>query len=437
MSVRCLTSLLLMLAGLPAMAVDYDQEPILYSTSTPTDRIAHLAAELESGALTLAYDKRFGYLPALLAAAEVPRASQVLVFSKTSLQKDYISPRTPRALYFNDEVYIGSVQGSRTLEISATDARLGQVFYTLTASPDRQGHPRLVRQTHECLQCHDSQSFTGGVPGLIMRSVFPDENGQPILTAGTFVSDHTSPWRQRWGGWYVTGQHGAMRHLGNLITDERTAPDGVDRGPGANRRDLAEQIDVDSYLEPGSDVVALMVLGHQTRMHNLLTMAAYEARTALQSDEEINRALGRPVGFRSDSTTRRLASVCGKVVAGLLFSGEPELTAPVVGSSDFTARFAATGPRDAKGRSLRELDLQRRLLRHPCSHLIYSPAFDALPAELSGFIYQRLWDVLGGTDQQPAFAHLTADDRRAIREILLATKPNLPAWWREKAAVLK
>ena len=193
-----LLSVLFACAVLPLAAVEYDLEPILYSSSTPTDRMTRVAGELQRGTRTLAYDQRFGYLPALLAAVEVPRASQVLVFSKTSLQKDHISPHAPRALYFNDEVYIGSVQGGAVLEISATDARLGQVFYTL--SQEQQERPRLVRQTHECLQCHDSQGLTGGVPGLIMRSVFPDANGQPILTAGTFVSDHTSPWTQRWGG---------------------------------------------------------------------------------------------------------------------------------------------------------------------------------------------------------------------------------------------
>jgi hypothetical protein len=427
--------ILLATAVLPLAAVEYDLEPILYSSSASSDRISRLAGDLERGKLTLAYDQRFGYLPALLAAAGVPRASQVLVFSKTSLQKDRISPQAPRALYFNDEVYIGAVQDGAVLEIAATDAHLGQVFYTL--AQERQERPRLVRQTHECLQCHDSQGFTGGVPGLIMRSVFPDANGQPILTAGTFVTDHTSPWEQRWGGWYVTGSHGAMRHLGNLLTDERTAPDGVDRGPGANRRDLAAFIDARNYLEPGSDVVALMVLGHQTRMHNLLTQAGYETRLALQSDDEINRALGRPATYRSESTVRRIASAGDKVVAGLLFSGEPALTSPVVGDAEFAKGFAAAGPRDPQGRSLRDLDLQRRLLRHPCSHLIYSPAFDALPGEMAAYIYERLWDVLSGADQRPAFAHLSAGDRRAIREILLATKPELPAWWREKAATLQ
>ena len=77
----------------------------------------------------------------------------------------------------------------------------------------------------------------------------------------------------------------------------------------------------------------------------------------------------------------------------LLFVGEPPLTAPVAGTSTFAADFAQRGPTDSQGRSLRQLDLQTRLLRYPCSYLIYSESFDALPPAVRDRVLRRLWSV--------------------------------------------
>ena len=105
-------------------------------------------------------------------------------------------------------------------------------------------------------------------------------------------------------------------------------------------------------------------------------------------------------------------------------------TEPVRGNTTFAAEFAKRGPFDKKGRSLRDFDMQTRMFKHPCSYLIYSPAFDALPAEVKDYLYRRLWDVLIGRDVGKEFAHLSAADRTAIREILVETKPRLPGYWR-------
>ncbi|MHC5544150.1 hypothetical protein ACYOEI_38475, partial [Singulisphaera rosea] len=103
----------------------------------------------------------------------------------------------------------------------------------------------------------------------------------------------------------------------------------------------------------------------------------------------------------------------------------------VAGTSDFAREFAARGPRDPRGRSLREFDLERRLFKYPCSYLVYSEAFDALPGPAKTYLYTRLLDVLTGRDTSPAFARLSADDRRNTLEILLATKPGLPEAWQK------
>ncbi len=409
--------------------VEYEESPIHYSTAPVDDPVDGLQRRVARGEVQLAYDGAHGYLASVLRALDVPVSSQVLVFSKTSLQRDIISPRSPRALYFNDEVYVGWVPGGEVVEIASVDGRLGSIFYVLRQQ--RVDQPRFAR-AHECLQCHDSASMTGGVPGLMMRSVFPDGGGQPVLTAGTFVTDQTSPMGERWGGWYVTGKHGRMRHMGNVTVRSEEDAVNLDREAGANVTNLRGRIDESRYLGGGhSDLVALLVMEHQTQMHNLITRAAYATRFALRDEAAINQALGLEVTTRRPSTDSRIKAVAEPLLAYLLFSGETPLRDPVVGTSTFAQDYAARGPRDGQGRSLRDLDLRRRLLRYPCSPLIYSRAFDDLPEATRDYVYRRLWEILIGKDGTAVFAHLSRSDRQAIREILVATKRGLPSYWRQ------
>jgi hypothetical protein len=251
----------------------------------------------------------------------------------------------------------------------------------------------------------------------------------PVYNAGTFLTGHESPLDERWGGWYVTGTHGEARHMGNAVVRDRKAPEELDRNAGANVTDLSDRFDARPYLAPHSDIVALMVLEHQTQLHNLITAAGYQARLALHYEQGINEALGRPPGAMSPSTARRYEAPAEELVKYLLFAEEAPLEAPVAGTSGFAQEFAAKGPRDSRGRSLRDFDLTTRLFRYPCSYLIYSEAFDALPEPAKAYVYRRLEEILTGRDQSPAFARLSADDRRAILEILRDTKPGPPASW--------
>lgn len=425
---KVLKSLMALLVLVPGVvsAEDYDEAPIRYSATAPDDAVSRLFQRITAGEVTLRWDEQHGWLPSMLEHLRIPVSSQVLVFSKTSLQRERIDPQRPRAIYFNDEVYVGMVQQGEVLEISATDPRQGTIFYALPArhAPTL---PPVQRQTHECLQCHDSNGFTGGVPGLVMRSVYPDVDGRPVLTAGSFVTDHRSPIANRWGGWYVTGTIGDALHLGNQVFSQQVTPETVDRRVGSGRTTLADLIAVEPYLTPHSDVVALLVLGHQLQMHNLLTRASYEGRRATRDDKVMNEALGRPADYRSDTTKRRIASVGEALLRYLLFADEATLSGPVRGTSTFAADFQAQGPRDARGRSLRDLDLERRLLKHPLSHLIYSPSFDALPEPVHTYVLDRLLAVLTADDTDDQFNRLSRADRRAILEILVATKPALPA----------
>jgi hypothetical protein len=419
---------LVMAAACPAALAqyEYDQPPISYSATEPRDPAARVQQLLATGRLKLKFEQTGGYLSSLLEHLGIPRSSQTLVFSKTSLQRQVISPRNPRALYYNDDVYVGFIPGGEFIEIAAMDPAQGAMFYTLEQK--EQATSKLLRQTHNCLQCHDSSSQTGGVPGLIVRSVYPDASGQPLFAAGTHKTTDASPWAERWGGWYATGTHGPkLLHMGN-VTFREGATQGADLSQGGNITDLSKKVDLGSYLSPHSDLVALLVLEHQAEAHNLLTRANYSARLAIRAEEEINQALGRPAGQVSPDNAR-VRSAGEALLKYMLFSEEAKLAGPMKGTSDFAEAFSAAGPRDSKGRSLRDLDLQTRLLKHPCSHLIYSRQFDALPGPMKDYVYRRLREVLTGKDQSKPFAHLSADDRAAIRQILRDTKKDLPSDW--------
>jgi len=407
---------------------EFERPPIAYSQARPENVVSQLQHRLARGETKWTFDQRHGYLPALLKTLQIPVESQMLVFSKTSFQRDRISPRTPRAVYFNDEVYVGYCQGGDVLEISVADAALGAVFYTL----DQQevGKPNIVRQTGQCLQCHTTR-LSNEIPGHLVRSVYPDAAGAPVLSEGSTYVDHTTPFKDRWGGWYVTGKHGDQTHLGNFNIREMPLQRPVLNPAGQNVVDLSGHMKTARYLAPHSDIVALMVLEHQALVHNLITQANFTTRQALHYEAALNRELGKPAGHRWDSTTSRIASAGDALVEGLLFAGEARLTEPIEGTSTFANQFTQAGPRDRRGRSLREFDLKTRMFKYPCSYLIYSTAFDGLPGEMKQYVAGRLREVLTASERQAEeasedpLAHLTAADRRAIWEILNETNPEL------------
>jgi len=374
-----------------------EMDPIAYSKTTPADAVARLQAQLDSGAVTLTYDEAHGYLPAVLQALHVPVSSQGLVFSRTSLQVDRIAPWTPRAIYFNDDVYVGWVQGGPIMEIASADTKLGGVFYTL--SQEKTDHPKFERQTHTCLQCHDSSSSTGGVPGFIMRSVVTDRYGYPVASDLGATTDAT-PMEKRWGGWYVTGTMGDPPHMGNVFVPRLAHEIGnvqsyLSQNKIVSTHDvtsLKDRFDVDPYLAPHSDAVALLVLAHQTYVHNLITRAGYEARIS------------------GDQLDPRAKGAAERLVNGLLMAKQASLPAPAKGTSKFADEFQAMGPKDRQGRSLRDLDLNERVFKYPLSYLIYSDSFNALPQPVKSYVYDRLK------------TECSAD----VLQILRDTKPDFP-----------
>jgi len=402
-----------------------DGEVIRYEAQA-NDPVAKLQRDLATGRRTLTRDPKTGYLKPILEALGVSTASQILVFSKTSFQLHRISPDNPRALYFNDDVYVGYVPGGDVVELSAVDPEKGGIFYSLSQTESKK--PQIVRRD-ECLQCHASPR-TLGVPGHIVRSVYPLHEGFPATNAPSYNTDHRSPFDLRFGGWYVTGSTGSIKHMGNSVGTDPDQPEKLDYEHNRNWTSLASKYELQKTLTPHSDVVAHLVLAHQTAGHNYIARVSYEARTAMYMQASINRSLKEPVDTFSESTERRLDRSAEILLRYMLFTDEKKLPSPIRGDSGYAAEFAKVGAKDRKGRSLREFDLDTRLFRYPLSFLIYSEAFDALPETIRARFYSKLDTVLAGKDTAGMSAALTSAQRSAIRDIVLDTKPEARRRWK-------
>jgi hypothetical protein len=387
-----------------------DDPGINYMSGSLENPIDNLNKRLDAGAVRLTFRGRSGYLRSALEAIGLPVDSQLLVFSPASLQGRRISPANPRAIFFKDDVELGWVRDGDVIEVAAQDARQGIVFYTL---PQKEVEaPRFQRATI-CLGCHISGD-TSGVPGLLMFSATPESDR---AFASTIFMNQTMPLAKRFGGWYVTGALTPASHEGNAVA----ALDGRSRALTSTEG----LYDPDGYLSSSSDIAALMVFAHQAQTVNLMIHAGWEARAADPAlhpgTPPANEALLAPL----------LQAVAEDVVDSLLFIDEARFDGRVQGASGFAERLAAEGPQDSKGRSLRQLALTGRLMRYPCSYLIYSPMFDALPPSMKSLIYQRLWQVLSGAEKDPRYrAALKLADRQAIVEILRDTKPGLPSYFK-------
>jgi hypothetical protein len=379
-----------------------DHPAIAYRSAPPADPVSQLNQALQGGRIQLSADGPSGYLQSVLKALNVPVESQIVVFSRDSVQLARITMTNPRALYFNDSVAVGWVRGG-FVELASQDPRNGVIFYAIEPGSSQ------LRRRDDCLSCHYSYS-TAGVPGMLVRSY------------EQFAVDHTIPIEKRWGGWYVTGSSGSIPHLGN--TDVTELALGHATSARLNWPSFDGKFDTTGYLSSHSDIAALMVFEHQMHLMNLLTRIGWEARVA-------DAQRSNP-GFRQPGAEDKpiaMGDAAAEVVDYMLFVGETPIREPISGSSGFRERFEQQGPFDHKGRSLRQLDLRRRLMRYPLSYMIYSPLFEELPGAAKEAIHQRLWQVLSGEARGPQYQHLSFEDRQAIAEILKDTKKDLPSYF--------
>ncbi len=370
------------------------------------DPVAALAARL-APASPLTGDAAKAYLSQVLRELQVPEESQVLVFSKTSLQFNYITPQTPRAIYFNDTVAVGTVPGAPFLEFTALGDDGRTRFYNMRIDGAEPG--RIKQDENNCNACHTGVYPELVAPTLLIGNTLTLDTGQIAFAPWNSLTDGRTQIKDRWGGWYVTGRHGSMKHRGNVMAKYDKNPT-LDPVAGLNVADLSGRLDTSRYLRPTSDIVALMTLEHQVGFANLTAKLSAQV-LARKDPPEIT------------ATIEELADY-------MLGVGQATLTAPVSGTSGFTEQFARQGPRDSAGRSLREFDLRSRIFRYPLSYMIYTPTFDAIAPELKARVYARLLQVLSGQDRSPKYAKLSGEDRRAAMEILAQTKPGVPSDWK-------
>ena len=413
--------------GLP----DYEKPPVSYSATAPADAIAAIQRRLDAGELKWSGDDR-SVLAALLDELRIPVSSQIVVFSKTSLQRGRIQPGHPRVIYFSDDAYVGCVPGG-LMEVTTIDPTLGPVFYAVDPRGFSRGAPKFVRDG-ECLSCHGG-SFVRDVPGVLVRTVYPARNGEALLRFGSAVVDDQTPFGDRWGGWYVTGYHGTVPHRGNAFAAEKG--DQLEFTPAAERPDeLSAFFDTSAYLAPTSDVVALLVLGHQTSMHNTVTRAAFAARRMIVYQRGLQRTFKEPETDEPsyDSARSVFNGAAQDIVDRLLFRGAAELPAGVDGAPEFLRAYAAEAKRTKAGLSLRDLERKGRLYVHRCSPMIYSESFAALPETLKVLVFNRLRTALESDDSKGRYAYLPAEERRRIFDILLETHPEAARRWSAKAS---
>jgi len=376
-----LVPLFIILAQVPAsfdgsMVYDLTHGPVPYN-QTPHNEISGFNSRLQ-------YEPRHGYLLSLLKALKIPLSSQTLVFSKTSLQAPLIFPSAPRAIFFNDDTYIGWVKGADYLEISTADPVLGAVFYVLEQEP--KSNPRFQRHD-DCLQCHHS-ARTAGVPGHIVRSVYTQPSGQIHTNTGHYITDQRSPMEERWGGWFVSGQAN-FKHLGNQLF------------PSLDTTSSLKPFDSPAWPAATSDVIAHLVLAHQATGHNYIARLNYESRAALHLQSIMNEMDHKPntEASWSESTKRRIHSAIEATVRYLTFADEAPLPASVRGDSTFTQDFESRHP-------LKKLNLNTRLFEYPLSYLIESKAVGALEPVIQQKLQSRLAQVLLHEAGTPDWPHL-------------------------------
>jgi hypothetical protein len=389
---------------------------IQYATTPTTDVVAELNRKLSDGSARLDFGTQ-GYLQSALDLLNIDISSQMVVFSKTSVQAHLISPNNPRALYFNDAVTLGYIRNAPFLELAAVDPKQGIVFYKLDQKDS--ATPQFVRD-NVCLSCHLSRN-TMDVPGLRLRSVVTGPTGRTFDYVGDFQMDQRTPFKEKWGGWYVTGSIKSATHLGNVLFVDAEKSESLNTAESVTLTTLTDRFDVKAYPAASSDVAALMVYEHQAHMTNLLVRIGWDTRVAIHQGLQ---------NVDSELYMQFLANNAREAVDYMLFVDEPRLPGKVATSSTFAKEFSEKGPRDKKGRSLKQLDLATRLLRYPCSYLIYDPIFESLPLEAKAALYHRMWEILSGKVNDRKYEHLSHSDRRNIIDILRDTKSDLPEYFR-------
>jgi len=403
---------------------DYQLPPHEYYEGDSRDPVSILVRQIEAGEKSPDLSSARAFADWLLKELRISPTSQTVVFSRTGLQRKVVSPHNPRALFFNDQTYMTWIPGGM-VELASYDPDRGPLFFLLQGSEDPKPATVQFNRRESCLNgCH-AGSATNYLPGLLARSLHVDAEGNPtqVDKAGIVVNAiskhenmfHTMPLEERWGGWFVTGDHGKTSHIGNLIFPVRG-------GPPVPAPSLAETGTAYPH-GPFSDILPLLVQDHQIGLLNTLYESLYRWRTLLFLANETRATRGETsLSQLEPADLKTLLPKLDKTVKQFLFAGEVPLPeGGVNGDPAFIAAFQEHRQIDSQGRSLRDFDLKTRLLKHRCSHMILSPQFQGMPPAFRSIVYARIREVLSAKPAIIGFEHLSDEERGVLLEILNET----------------
>lgn len=401
---------------------DFRQHPHNYDTNPKRDDMSRLIARAEAGDYRFGTESGLGFLRELLADLDVPESSQILVFSKTSLQRDLIDPANPRALYFNEDTHVAWMPGGK-VEIISFDADSGGRFYIETPPENDTGEITFA-SPGRCFGCHGGAA-TNFLPGPLANSNLTTRTGRRVgrVRSHDRIS-HAVPFSERWGGYYVTGAPITLEHLGNTFAERAGGDVRLEKALADGTLDSLEgTVDTESFPRGDSHILPLMVFDHQIEAHNLIVEARHRDRQYAHEEETFENGV-------TAKTRRDTEAFFDRFVRYLVFADEVSLSGhEFLASEDFREDFRANRRVGENGHSLKDFNLEDRLFENRLSYMIQSSSFLKAPRRMKNRVYDRLREILVEPDPPEGFDHFEDGERERIVSILRETQPDLPAEW--------
>ncbi len=376
-----------------------------YLDQTPRDPFSKFVKKIEKGDIKLNFNSEKEYLLSLFEELNISPFSQLLVYSTTSLQLSRISPSNPRAIYFNDDIYLGYVPGGQ-VELIGIDPELGAIPYIFNLPiKDDLKHPSIYR-SKRCMKCHASEE-TKGVPGLLLSSVIPGPGGGTIDAFRRGIFGHSVPYEERFGGWHISGDHPFSNSWANYT--------GIMQGGIIKKipNPPGRFFSWNKYLTKQSDAIPHLILEHQVGFTNLCISITYRFREIKNQGRQENGS-GELNKFFKNETDALLSYI--------LFQHEAELPKNRLSlDSQFVEDFENNRKSTDQSKLLRKLNLKDRLFELRCSYMLFSNSFRGLPLEIKKHLFEKLRFILSCDEKSipKEFSYFNNEERLKIHSILL------------------
>lgn len=366
--------------------VSFADAPHSYWERKSEDRLQRFMNEVQAGRALVDASSDRAFFQSVLKGLNVPESSQMVVFSATSFQSGIVNPRSPRAIYFNEDTSVGFIPGGR-LEVASFDPHGGMMFYIFDR-PRAEGVPAFGR-SKSCMNCH-TDTMSSGRPGHVINSVAVWWDGSTQETYRYDEVGHHVPMDVRFGGWHLTGTYLMAKSHANLVGNLTPSGfKGEKNAPG-------DHADLTRYPRATSDILVQLVHEHQCGFTNRVIAAIYDHRE-------------KP----GDAAAAQKAAE--SLAEYVLFKKEAPLPKGLAGDPDFVRDFQAAAP----GSPLRQFDLRTRIFKTRCSYMIQTPIWQALPGDVRNRA-EALLRAAVAEKPSPLGAHLSPEERAEIRPLLAA-----------------